>query len=168
MHPDDDRRLTTADLSGADVARIASSNAAAAVAERIIPIVATTDDEKLPPGGLLCQVNQARRVLNELMTCALTYERLNGATWEDIAKALGTDPADAVLNYKYFDWGHLADDPRALWHEFNKSSPAPAPGGCPHDPAEAARKLDDWAVRHHDPREKARRATRPVTAGLGK
>ncbi len=169
QRPDDDGSdiLRTGDLSGANVARLGVSNAAAALADRIIPLVSTSTDRHRSVTGLTREVLQARRIMNEVLARAVTADIMRGATMEDIADAFNVEPDIAVYQWGHLDWTHLADDPQGVWDALRPTCVAGPQDSCPSDPAEVARHLDDWCRRHtEDPREVAPGPARPVSAGL--
>ncbi|QSI49984.1 hypothetical protein [Thermobispora bispora] len=165
--PHQDRTVITADdLSGADAARIGVSNAAAAVVDRALLLVPTTGDRNLRPGQLLQQALQIRRVVNELIARTIITELLRGTPWKEIGAIFGISAEEALYNYGHLDLTALSDDPRGVWAALRPTCVAIVHDSCPADPAEAARKLDDWCTRHVDPREIAPGPQQPVTAGL--
>ncbi|MET7335908.1 hypothetical protein [Nonomuraea sp. NPDC005650] len=159
--------LSADDLNGAQVGNIAYAAVLALLADTATMLVPTTVQRRRGTAGRTRAAVELRRILNELLDRAITADRLDGATWQELAAALRLpDPDVAAIHYAHLDWPHLADDPRGAWEAFHRSCPEQLHDFCPTDPAAAARHLDDWYYNHADPRDPAPPPTRAVTAGL--
>ncbi|MFG1976970.1 hypothetical protein ACGFJC_47225 [Nonomuraea fuscirosea] len=157
---------TADDLTGAQVGSIAFSSVLRLLADNATTLVPTTVQRRRGTAGRTRATVEMRRILNELMDRAITADLGEGATWPELAAALGVDPEIAVLRYAHLDWQHLDDDAHATWAQYHRSCPEQLHDFCPSDPAVAARQLDTWYEHHADPRDPAPAPTRAVTAGL--
>lgn len=165
-HPDDDIRPTE-DLTGGAVAHIGFSNTAMIIAERALMLVPTEAHGRLGPGGLTRAVAELRGMLNEMQARAITADLMNAeCTWDDIGAPLKVAPDVALYRYGHLDWGHLADDPQAVWDKLRPTCIAQLHGTCSEDPGKTARNLDERYRRYHDPHEAAPVQQHAVTAGL--
>lgn len=165
--PEGEGYPTADQLTGAGVGHIAYSAVLALLADNATMLVPTTVQKRRGTAGLTRATVELRRVLNELLNRAITTDRANGATWDDIANALRLDPDITAIQYAHLDWAHLAHDPRATWDAYHRSCPSQLHDiCCPADPAAAARQLDLWYEHHADPRDPAPTPSRAVTAGL--
>lgn len=164
--PPDSFTLTTADMTGDQVARLGLSNAAAATIERLLNLVATVDDHRRHPGDLLAEALDSLKTMNKVIARSIMTELMRGTSEEDLADMLGMDPFAFARQHGRLNKTHLLDDPQGLWDELRPTCPATIHDTCPADPATAAAHLDQWMRRHLDPREAAPTPTHPVSAGL--
>lgn len=163
-----DRPTTRPDheLSGTQVARLGLSNAAAATADRLFPLVSTVHDKHRTPGALTREAHDALKTMNKVLYRAVLYDLLNGAPTEVLHDILRVDPDTLLTQFGKLDIDDVADDPHAMWAMLRPTCPAQINDTCADDPHDALQHLDEWMVRHLDPREAVPAPARPVSAGL--
>ncbi|TMR93281.1 hypothetical protein EJK15_39960 [Nonomuraea basaltis] len=107
----------------------------------------------------------------EMLHRAVTVERMNGTSWEDIAKKLRLPLAQVLDQYEHCDLTHLADEngETGVWRVLAETCVAPIPSMCDPHPGKVAIELDEWykAYASGQPGDPAGAAApNPVTAHL--
>lgn len=155
-------------------ARIALGMVLRRIAEHARALIPTYGDSELRPGELIRAVRTLRAYDLTPLELAVAVELMDGATWAQIAAALGLPQADARARY-----GEKA----ARWAAGEPAPPGPVlpggalPAGLPPTPDRvgwaAAAELEAWYQRTADPDDPVTRPgppwggpARPVTGEL--
>jgi hypothetical protein len=159
------------DLNGRQTARVGYSHVCKEIADHGARKVTTRDDANAVPGDYIEHALQLKAMAAELLYRAVTVERMNGTSWEDIAAKMRMTVPQIEELYRHSDLNHLADEngETGVWRVLAETCVSPIPGTCDPHPGRVALELDDWysayaAGQPGDPAGAA--APNPVTARL--
>ncbi|MEU4513179.1 hypothetical protein AB0G05_27095 [Nonomuraea wenchangensis] len=173
--PNDDRDVAALrlapDLDGRQTARVGYSTVAKEIADHAARRVTTQDDAHSAPGDFIDHALQVKAMAAELLYRAVTVERMNGTSWEDIAAKMRMTVRQVLDLYQHSDLTHLAEQrgETGVWRILAETCVATIPGTCNPHPGRAALELDDWyaAYASDQPGDPAGTAApNPVTAHL--
>ena len=127
------------------LARLAFSSSAVNTARCAMGLVTTRNDVDTGLGGRAGEAAGLIEAAELVLTRAVVYERERGATWEEIAHYLETDPAEAEARFApaLARWNEAFDVPYRLDATGRKRVPQ-LPTAA-YDPEFAVRRLDSWA-----------------------
>jgi hypothetical protein len=134
------------DLNGRQTARVGHATVCKEIADYAAGKVTTRDDANAAPGDFIEHAMQLRVMAAELLYRAVTVERMNGTSWEDIAAKLRMTVPQVLDVYKHSDLTHLADTSgeTGVWRVLAETCVSPVPGLCDPHPGKVAIMLDDW------------------------
>lgn len=169
MSPDAQTGTATTSLTARARCRIALGLMARAAIEQLRSLIPTEGDAQLRPGELIRAVRRARALDLTPLEYAVVWELASGATWAQIAGALGLSEALARARYEERAGRWLANEPVPPGPVLADGS---RPTGLPPTPDGITRghaaELEAWYLRTRDPCDRVDRTghPRPVTAEL--
>jgi hypothetical protein len=134
------------DLNGRQTARVGYSNVAKEIADHAARKVTTRDDAHAAPGEFIEHALQLKVMAAELLYRAVTVERMNGTSWEDIAAKMKMTVPQILDLYRHSDLTHLAETSgeTGVWRVLAETCVSPIRGTCDPHPGKVALELDDW------------------------
>ncbi|BAJ33229.1 MULTISPECIES: hypothetical protein [Kitasatospora] len=129
-------------FSRAALARLVLSDTSADLAAAAGQLAITRFDDQTGPGGRVSEAATLRDVADRVLLRAVLFERERGSSWEQIARYLGTDAADAAERFTpaVERWERAFEEPYRLDATGRKRVPQ-LPTAA-YDPEDACRRLD--------------------------